>query len=248
MAAVGNLAAIAQLKGGVGKSSLAVTLAVHLHRQGRRTVLLDADPQRTASRWIAQVDPAFPLVAVRRSVDPRDAVIEAVREAQRMGEAIVADPPPSDPAVVRTLLAMCDLAIIPTGDNVEELLLAERTIEAARQEGELRREPIRCVVVRSRFDRSTLSAEAERGVDAFGVPVADTILRHRVAWRLAMSEGCSVFDLPASRHADAIREAGALCDELADYLDERQRQVQPPDGGEEGGRRADGAAVAGDDA
>jgi ATPases involved in chromosome partitioning len=37
-------------KGGTGKSTVATNLATALHREGKRVVLLDCDPQGTATR------------------------------------------------------------------------------------------------------------------------------------------------------------------------------------------------------
>ena len=43
---------IAHIKGGVGKSTITVNLAVELQRQGKDVVMLEADPTvRTVSNW-----------------------------------------------------------------------------------------------------------------------------------------------------------------------------------------------------
>ena len=42
---------VASSKGGVGKTTLATQLAAHEANRGRNTVLVDADPQGSASRW-----------------------------------------------------------------------------------------------------------------------------------------------------------------------------------------------------
>src|SRR5690606_13109788 len=42
---------VAGSKGGVGKTTIATHLAAHSALQGRRTVLADADPQGSATRW-----------------------------------------------------------------------------------------------------------------------------------------------------------------------------------------------------
>ncbi|WP_040146638.1 ParA family protein, partial [Xanthomonas citri] len=42
---------VAASKGGVGKTTIATNLAAHAALQGQRTVLADADPQGSSTRW-----------------------------------------------------------------------------------------------------------------------------------------------------------------------------------------------------
>jgi chromosome partitioning protein len=60
---------VAGSKGGVGKTTIATHLAAHSALQGRRTVLADADPQHSATRWAerrAELDSAVLPVDVSR--------------------------------------------------------------------------------------------------------------------------------------------------------------------------------------
>src|SRR5471030_2968170 len=45
---------VATMKGGSGKSTLASCLAVHWHLNGRRSTIIDADPQRSIARLAAR--------------------------------------------------------------------------------------------------------------------------------------------------------------------------------------------------
>ena len=57
--------AVASAKGGVGKTTLAVHLAVASVLQGRDVVLLDADPQLSAVRWSERRSSPGPAVLGR---------------------------------------------------------------------------------------------------------------------------------------------------------------------------------------
>ncbi|MEM8784202.1 MAG: ParA family protein, partial [Planctomycetota bacterium] len=53
--------AVINQKGGAGKTTLAVHLAVWLHDRGHRVAFVDNDPQASASGWIAAAEPGITL-------------------------------------------------------------------------------------------------------------------------------------------------------------------------------------------
>ena len=57
---------IINLKGGVGKTTIAVNIAAVLTELGRRVLVVDADPQGSSLAWSAarQRDPLFPVISM----------------------------------------------------------------------------------------------------------------------------------------------------------------------------------------
>ena len=56
------IVAVVAEKGGVGKTTLSLTLAVAAVQAGRKVAVLDTDPQSTASKWTDRRDVEMPWV------------------------------------------------------------------------------------------------------------------------------------------------------------------------------------------
>src|SRR5262245_31960424 len=84
---------VANLKGGVGKSTIALNIAVALHRDSHRVILVDTDRQGTCRSWASVASEAKhdgpPVVAL----DGRALRRDLVRIAEGRDVAIIDTPP-----------------------------------------------------------------------------------------------------------------------------------------------------------
>lgn len=100
-------------KGGVGKTTIAVHLAVWLHEKGVKVAFVDADGQGSASKWISRAQPEVKIFQCQDSGE----IFETASQASSDYEAIVYDGPGYLGEATKTIMAIADGVLIPTGPS-----------------------------------------------------------------------------------------------------------------------------------
>jgi chromosome partitioning protein len=99
---------VANLKGGVGKTTAAVYLAAAAVARGHDpVVLVDADRQASSAVWLEE----RPLEGVEAVEAPSE---RTVLRAMRGDGVVIVDTPPGDERLVQSALAEADAVLIPT--------------------------------------------------------------------------------------------------------------------------------------
>jgi chromosome partitioning protein len=193
----------ANTKGGVGKSTLAVHLAVWLHDQGMKVALLDTDKQCSSSQWIAEAEP---LVTVRKAATPEECLSE-VRKLAGSHDFIVGDGPGGLDDVSRTLLIVADLALLPISPSILDLRSVQQATGILRYAQEINGgRPTGRLVLNKMRTRDTISRELRLAAPELGVDVAANVIRDLQAYRDAAQQGKVVTRM--------IRKARHAADEM----------------------------------
>jgi len=107
------IVALLNQKGGVGKTTLALHIAGEWARQGKRVIVIDADPQGSALDWSEQrsresLPRLFSVVGLARDTLHREAP-----ELARDADHVVIDGPPRVAGLMRSALLAADVVLIP---------------------------------------------------------------------------------------------------------------------------------------
>lgn len=192
--------AIISQKGGAGKTTLAVHLAAAAQDAGSVALIVDTDPQATASQWAIwrQDDPP----EVIDSPPPRLAA--KVRQALEQGaQWIVIDTPPHADSAARAAVEVADLVLIPCRPSAFDLSAIEITAKLV----QLLRKPAYIVFIAGPPNAPRVYQEAGELVKSYGTPPCPVQLPDRAAYRHASAEGRTVMELePAGKAAEDIRQ------------------------------------------
>jgi chromosome partitioning protein len=206
MAMAGRVITLAQQKGGSGKTTLAVNLAVGFARSGHRVAVIDIDPQGSLGRWFMAREAAGAPGLEFATASAWGVEYEA-RKLARQHDLVFVDTPPKADSDLRPALRAADLVVVPVAASALDLWATEGVLDLARREGRP------TLVVLNRLRAGTRLAAGILGrIDGLGAERAATVLGNRVAYAESLGEGRAAAD--AARGA-AAAEIAALGAEIA---------------------------------
>jgi chromosome partitioning protein len=215
---------VANSKGGVGKSTLAVHLASWLFEQGHRVTLADCDTQQSSSEWIREAAPG--VKAVR--LDNPDIILNELPILSQDTDFVVADGPGSQTETSRALLLRGDLAIVPCKASMLEIRALAKATEVLRQAQDIRGGIPKAVIVLSMVGKHyRLTQDMKDAAAALSLPMASTAMILRQIYADAPGQGAVVWDMGA-RASEAAKEARQLFREILPQAVRRKKELVAP--------------------
>lgn len=205
------LIALANSKGGVGKTTIAVHLAVWLAEKGHRVTFIDSDVQASSSKWLEE---SAPGIAIHR-LFTADEVIEQAPPIVQASEIIVADGPAGLSEVTRALLLIADMALLPCGPSALDLRAAQDAIRVVRQAQQIRKGQPQAYLIPNKLQSNfRLSRELLDTANSLEIPALHG-LKLRQAYADAVGQGTVVWRL--SRCSEAQAEMENLFTQIMEY-------------------------------
>ncbi len=216
-----KLIIVTNQKGGAGKTTAAVHLAGTAVRRGFKTLLIDADKQGTATKWVAQAeDGQAHKIRVMGLAMAEAKIAQEVKQYVEDYDIIIVDCPPSvDSPIPQVMLMIADLAIVPIVPKPGDLWASTDLLELAERAMTMNPDlKVRLlgsnVIANLAMSKHSLSSMASM---RDGAPLFKTRLHQRTAYVEAMLTGDSVHYFGSSAKT-AVNEIESLFDEVVTTL------------------------------
>ncbi len=175
-------------KGGTGKTTLAISLAVEATRRGLATVLIDLDPQVSACEWNDLRGGEQPVV-----VDAQPARIDTVLQRARDSgvDLVLIDTAGRTEQAALAAARAADLVLIPLQPSVIDLKTVRATTDLIALAGTAQ---FAAVLTRVKATGSR-HEETRSWLQARGIPVCPDTIGDRVPFQDAYAQGQGVTEL-----------------------------------------------------
>jgi len=201
---------VANSKGGVGKSTLAVHLVAWLHEQGYSVILADCDTQHSSSEWLKEAVPGLKAVVL---ADPEE-ILEELPQLSEEADFVIADGPGSNTETTRALLMRADLALVPAKASMLEVRALTQATKALRVAQSVRKGPPPAIIILSMVGKHyRLTEDMKTAAAALKLPLAKTALTLKQIYADAPGQGAVVWHMGA-RGRQASAEVQALFREV----------------------------------
>lgn len=217
------LIAVANQKGGCGKTTTAMNLAGGFTKAGYRVLVVDADPQASATMWsLARGQASLPFdVVTSRQLKGRFAQLAQSPDYDVVlidSAPGVADPDNAAGKLARAAIRECDAVLVPLRPSTLDFSAAAsfvRYLATERQEGQ------RVLVLVNGRQHTILGRQApEQAAVLFATIPGAEILQTAIGFRAPITEvsgsGRTIFDYAPS--SEAAREYATLTKELIECL------------------------------
>jgi chromosome partitioning protein len=179
-----NVITVASCKGGTGKTTLTAQLAGFASTQGRRCLVIDADPKGSFALYNSRrVEGALPLATAARGIK-RQLEVAAI-----LGyDWVLIDTPPQRSAAMREAVLAATMLIIPARPGLFDLAAVRETADLVRECNKPFAVVITIAPVKRDDSKAPAVAEARLFLDKSDIPVWAGQISERTGFAHAAGE------------------------------------------------------------
>lgn len=184
-------------KGGATKTSLAIHLAVAAVQDGKEAVIIDLDPQASATRWKDLRAEDTPVVVSAQA----SRLMHNLDIARNAGaDLIIIDTAPHSDSIAAAAARSADLILIPTRCSIFDIQTVPSTVDIARFAGK----PTAIVLAAIPL-RGMTAEQAREALEPLGIEICPYTTGDRAAYKNAPTSGLVVQEYePKGKAAEEI--------------------------------------------
>jgi chromosome partitioning protein len=207
--------AVANTKGGVGKSTIAGSLAWAFSGGSGKVLLVDADPQASITKWF---DLAESVPFDRMQLTTARVLQQQLPRLRRQYDMILVDCPPMQSDVTAAAVTQADLGLIPVQPSPLDILAYADLIPLLRQAQGFNATLKLRFVVNQLTPRTVLGREVQESLADADIPIMATMLHDRQVYRRVVAQGSSVVTEPGAARDEIL----ALVKEILHVLGQKE--------------------------
>ena len=213
------------MKGGCGKSTIAINLSAYYASHGYVTTLTDHDPQASSMNWLKRRDENRPVI---HGIDASNREILTIRSNQLMPPAgtqiSIIDTPAGiglDDISLRKLLAKTDTLLIPVLPSPIDIHAAAHFIETLLIHGQVKVKGINIGIVANRVKPNTVSYRLlQKFLARLNIPFVASF-KEAQNYVFANEKGLGIHELTKSRNVKDLEQ----WEFLINWLDSKAPQI-----------------------
>ena len=200
---------IAQQKGGTGKTTLAVHLALaFIKYHNHKVAIIDTDPQGSLGKW-------FMIRSEKNSLNKnltfKTASLWGAQYESKIlkqdHDIVIIDTPPKIESDARPAIEAADLVLIPVAPSPVDFWATEAIIEIAKK---AKRKVL--IQINRANHRSKLISKTHEYIKSINVKSTDTLIGHRQIFVTSMGEGKTVVE--KQRKSKAVEEIKSISNQI----------------------------------
>ena len=189
--------AIISQKGGAGKTTIALHLAVAAVYDGKSTAIIDLDPQASAASWGDSREGENPSV-ISTQPSRLDKVLDAANNAG--ADLAIIDTAPHSESASLAAARVADYILVPCRPAILDIRAISHSIDLVKLAGK----PA-SIVLNTVPPRGSLAEEAAAAVETYGFPVCPVHIGQRAAFLHALTAGMTAQEYePQGKAAEEI--------------------------------------------